>query len=141
MAERTIYAWVQQGKIPAFKIGATWRFRRSEIDAWLETQRTGPRVDIGRTPLTDPVETPATKWRIRQQEEQAHQALIDACRAYIETTMRTDDRQVFVIDQFVDRFGQDVVDAVVERLRKEKKVDIDEERGLGGEMVKVLKRR
>ena len=141
MAERTIYVWAQQGKIPAFKIGAAWRFRRSDIDAWLETQRSGPFVGAGGRPLTDPVEAPASKWRIRRQEEQESQALIDACRAFIETTMRTDDRRVFVIDQFVDRFGQNVVDAAVEQLRKEKKVNVTEQRGLDGEMVRVLKRR
>ena len=141
MSERTLYVWVQQGKVPAFKIGVTWRFRRSEIDAWLETQRSGPRVGGARTPLTDPVEPPATRWRIRRQEEQANQALIQACMAFIEATMRAEDRDVFVIDQFVDRFGQDVVDAGVEQLRNEKKVDVGEERGLGGEMVKVLRRR
>ena len=119
----------------------TWRFRRADIDAWLETQRAGPPVAAARAPLTDPVEPPTTRWRIRKQEEQAHEALIDACRAFIETTMRTEDRQVFVIEQFVDRFGQDVVDVVVEQLRKGKKVDVGEERGLGGEMVKVLRRR
>ena len=141
MAERTLYVWAQQGRIPAFKIGVTWRFRRSDIDAWLETQRAGPLVGAGTTPLTDPVEPPAARWRIRRQEEQAHQALIDACRAFIETTMRAEDRHVFVMEQFVDRFGRDVVDAAVEQLRKDKKVDVGEERGLGGETVKVLKRR
>ncbi len=141
LAERTIYVWAQQGRIPAFKIGATWRFRRSDIDAWLETQRSGPSVGTGREPLTDPVEPQATRWRIRQQEEQANQALIDAGRAVIETTMRAHDRHVFWIGQFVDRFGQDVVDAVVEQLRKEKKVNVAEERGRDGEIVVVLKRR
>ena len=51
MAERTIYVWAQQGKIPAFKLGTSWRFRRSEIDAWLETQRSGPDFSTGRRPL------------------------------------------------------------------------------------------
>ena len=55
--------------------------------------------------------------------------------------MRTEDRRVFVIDQFVDRFGQDVVDAAIEQLRKEKKVHVTEQRGLDGEMVRVLRRR
>ena len=141
MSVPTLYQWVQQGKVPAFKIGVTWRFRRSDIDAWLESQRFGPPVSTGIPPLTDPVEPLATRWRIRQQEEQAHQALIDACRAFIETTMRTEDRQVFLIEQFVDRFGRDVVDAVVEQLRKEKKVEVDQEKGLSGEMVEVLRRR
>ena len=42
VSERTIYGWAQRNVIPAFKLGASWRFRLGEIDAWLETQRSGP---------------------------------------------------------------------------------------------------
>ena len=31
----TIYRLVAQKKIPAFKVGSQWRFKRSLIDAWL----------------------------------------------------------------------------------------------------------
>ena len=40
VAERTVYQWAQQGKIPAFKIGSSWRFNQSDIDSWIEEQRT-----------------------------------------------------------------------------------------------------
>lgn len=36
LKESTIYSWAQDGKIPAIKIGRTWRFRRSDLDIWLE---------------------------------------------------------------------------------------------------------
>lgn len=36
LKESTIYSWAQDGKIPAIKIGRTWRFRRSDLDDWLE---------------------------------------------------------------------------------------------------------
>jgi len=36
LKESTIYAWAQDGKIPAIKIGRTWRFRQVDFDAWLE---------------------------------------------------------------------------------------------------------
>ncbi len=36
LKESTIYSWAQDGKIPAIKIGRTWRFRRSDLDAWIE---------------------------------------------------------------------------------------------------------
>ena len=36
LKESTIYSWAQDGKIPAIKIGRTWRFRRSDLDTWLE---------------------------------------------------------------------------------------------------------
>lgn len=37
--ERTIYKWAQEGTIPASKLGGTWRFRRSEIDTWVEQHK------------------------------------------------------------------------------------------------------
>ncbi len=36
LKESTIYSWAQDGKIPAIKIGRNWRFRRSDLDGWLE---------------------------------------------------------------------------------------------------------
>jgi excisionase family DNA binding protein len=34
----TIYKHAQQGKLPCFKVGASWRFKRSTIDKWIEDQ-------------------------------------------------------------------------------------------------------
>lgn len=31
---QTIYAWAQQKKIPAAKLGKEWRFKKSIIDEW-----------------------------------------------------------------------------------------------------------
>ena len=31
----TLYKLSRQGKIPSFKIGADWRFRRDEIERWV----------------------------------------------------------------------------------------------------------
>lgn len=36
--ERTIYRMATSGKIPAFKVGASWRFRSSEITDWIEAE-------------------------------------------------------------------------------------------------------
>jgi PTS system nitrogen regulatory IIA component len=38
----TLYIWSHRGKIPAMKVGNLWRYRRSEIDAWLEECRRAP---------------------------------------------------------------------------------------------------
>jgi len=35
----TVYAWVKDEKIPAFKIGKVWRFKKTEIDEWLKKQK------------------------------------------------------------------------------------------------------
>jgi len=36
LKESTIYSWAQDAKIPAIKIGRTWRFRQKDLDSWLE---------------------------------------------------------------------------------------------------------
>ena len=37
---RTVYRLIKAGKIPAVRVGRQWRFRRRDLDAWLEAQRT-----------------------------------------------------------------------------------------------------
>ena len=36
---RTVYRLIETGKIPAVKVGRQWRFRETEIDVWLERER------------------------------------------------------------------------------------------------------
>jgi excisionase family DNA binding protein len=40
---RTVYRLIKAGKIPAVRVGRQWRFRKRDIDAWLDSQR-GPRA-------------------------------------------------------------------------------------------------
>jgi PAS domain S-box-containing protein/excisionase family DNA binding protein len=37
--EKTIYRLVQRRELPGFKVAGAWRFRRAEIDAWIEASR------------------------------------------------------------------------------------------------------
>jgi excisionase family DNA binding protein len=39
---RTVYRLIKAGKIPAVRVGRQWRFRKRDIDAWLDSQRTQP---------------------------------------------------------------------------------------------------
>lgn len=34
----TIYKHASKGKLPGFKVGASWRFKKSSIDKWIEEQ-------------------------------------------------------------------------------------------------------
>ena len=140
IAERTVHLWAQQGKLPAFKAGSVWRFRRSELDRWLERSRSGPPVNEVE-PLTPHIEPQRSKWRLTKEEEQSDQALVNACRAYIETILKTVGREVFVVEQFEDRFGADVVSTAIDQLKKEKKITEDEHDGLSGETVRVIRER
>jgi excisionase family DNA binding protein len=45
---RTVYRLIKAGKIPAVRVGRQWRFRKRDIDAWLDSQR--PRGDRPATP-------------------------------------------------------------------------------------------
>ncbi|XEI33949.1 helix-turn-helix domain-containing protein [Aeromonas veronii] len=33
--KRKVYRLAQEGIIPAFKLGGSWRFRRAELDNWI----------------------------------------------------------------------------------------------------------
>ena len=35
VGKRTVYRLAAAGEIPAFKLGGSWRFRRSELEAWI----------------------------------------------------------------------------------------------------------
>jgi len=52
---RTVYRLIKAGKIPAVRVGRQWRFRKRDIDAWLESQR--PRGS--RPAAAAPTRTPA----------------------------------------------------------------------------------
>ncbi len=50
-APGTVLDWFEAGKIPGFKVaGGRVRFRRSEIEAWLEESRRGRRGTDGNPP-------------------------------------------------------------------------------------------
>jgi len=38
LAEKTAYRLASEGKLPGFKVGGSWRFRKSEIDRWIVEQ-------------------------------------------------------------------------------------------------------
>lgn len=36
VSERTVYDWATNGQIPCGKLGTAWRFKRSEIESWID---------------------------------------------------------------------------------------------------------
>lgn len=45
VTERTIYRLAAVKKIPAFKVGGTWRFSRVDIDSWIKQQSSVDQED------------------------------------------------------------------------------------------------
>jgi len=37
---RTIYRLIKTGELPAIRIGRQWRFRRADLDEWIDRQQT-----------------------------------------------------------------------------------------------------
>jgi PTS system nitrogen regulatory IIA component len=54
VSDRTVYDWAQKGEIPSGKIGTVWRFKRSEIEQWVNE-----RLSAGRGKGQKPVQTQA----------------------------------------------------------------------------------
>lgn len=52
LTPQTIYKWVQEGRIPAVKLGKEWRFRKSILDRWLDQQMLNE--DSGFSQLREP---------------------------------------------------------------------------------------
>jgi excisionase family DNA binding protein len=50
VAEKTVYTMAQKSQLPAFKVGGQWRFKRVDIDRWIEQRRhtssTKEEVDV-----------------------------------------------------------------------------------------------
>ena len=66
---RTVYRLIKAGKIPAVRVGRQWRFRKSDIDAWLDSQRPrGHRAAPAARPATG---TPTTRPRILVADDEA----------------------------------------------------------------------
>lgn len=45
VAEKTVYSMAQKGQLPAFKVGGQWRFKRVDIDLWIEQRKAASRDD------------------------------------------------------------------------------------------------
>ena len=41
IAEKTAYRFASEGKVPGFKVGSAWRFKKEEIDSWIKRQSEG----------------------------------------------------------------------------------------------------
>ncbi len=39
VTDKTVYSLAQKGALPGFKVGGQWRFKRVDIDAWIEEQK------------------------------------------------------------------------------------------------------
>ena len=108
MSERAIYDWVKSGKIPAFKLGNTWRFKKSEIIGWMESNRTGP------TPTKFPVSD--IQSMTNQHIDKENQINLFTNKVEIEMSRRPDGILSFEI--FEQHFNKEVIKEGLKRLKE-----------------------
>ena len=44
LAEKTAYRLAAEGKLPGFKIGGSWRFKKVDIESWIHNQKQSIRI-------------------------------------------------------------------------------------------------
>lgn len=44
--EKTVYRLTQKGELPGFKVAGSWRFKRTDMDDWVERQKTAVRASL-----------------------------------------------------------------------------------------------
>ena len=47
VSERTVYDWAQKGDLPGGKLGTTWRFKREDVENWVNSRisnKTAPAI-------------------------------------------------------------------------------------------------
>mgnify|MGYP005844893255 CR=1 FL=1 len=37
--EKTVYRLAKRGELPGFKVAGAWRFKRSDLDCWIDLQK------------------------------------------------------------------------------------------------------
>ena len=45
--QRTVYRLTGDRKLPGFKVGTTWRFKRADIDRWIDARAAASQPEPG----------------------------------------------------------------------------------------------
>ena len=48
VAEKTVYTMAQTGQITAFKVRGQWRFKRDDIERWIDEQKAAIKGNLGK---------------------------------------------------------------------------------------------
>lgn len=47
ISKETVYRWLEKGRIPAHRVGKLWKFKPTEVDAWVRSG--GAATEVGPT--------------------------------------------------------------------------------------------
>ncbi len=49
----TLYKYLSEDKIPAFKLGNRWKFKKALVDRWMESKSSGGEVALKKKPRAE----------------------------------------------------------------------------------------
>ena len=130
VTERTVLDWAQREIIPAIKLAGSWRFRRQDIELWVEFNRTGPELQ---TPQDDNAVISPQPFRSEERERK-----IKSCVSAIELSMQNTDREEWPVFTFHIDHGSDIANEAIARLIKTRNVSLGTKRA-NGEKYEVIK--
>jgi excisionase family DNA binding protein len=45
--EKTVYRLAKRGELPGFKVAGSWRFKRGDLDTWIDQQKQAAQNNSG----------------------------------------------------------------------------------------------
>lgn len=84
VSERTVYEWANKGQIPCGKLGTSWRFKRDEVNRWVDERLSARRLTAEATRsvlLGDIVTSDRVVMLETGDKRQALEALVDRLAA------------------------------------------------------------
>ncbi|MDR1866957.1 MAG: PTS sugar transporter subunit IIA [Treponema sp.] len=91
VSERTVYDWAQKGEIPSGKLGTVWRFKRSDIERWVN-DKLSLNSGVYRTVMTVPIESLLSVERIILMECETKQEVLTTLTETISSVPQIKDR-------------------------------------------------
>lgn len=52
VSERTVYDWANKGEIPCGKLGTNWRFKRADVEKWVDSKLSQPKKPVRSEAIT-----------------------------------------------------------------------------------------
>ena len=95
---RTIYRLIKAGKIPAVRVGRQWRYRKRDIDGWLDSQRPESARGVQRT-YTPSANRAARKRVLVVDDEASIRELLSKTLALAEYDVDTADNGTAALDR------------------------------------------
>jgi excisionase family DNA binding protein len=109
---RTVYRLIKAGKIPAVRVGRQWRFRRRDIEAWLDSQRSRGRRPIGSLAAASRSQAPRARVLVVDDEASIRDLLVKTLAlAEYDVDVASDGRSA------LDRLRTDAYDLIIADLK------------------------